>query len=250
MLEVVGVDASYRAVVALSQVSLTVASGEIVALIGANGAGKSTLLNVISGIVRATGGDVRFEGESILRSTPAHIVRRGVVQVPEGRQVFGDLTVLENLEIGAFTCPKADRSEIGRVIYDLFPRLRERSSQLAGYLSGGEQQMLALGRALMARPRLLLLDEPSMGIAPMVVAEMFRVFRQINRELGITILLVEQNARAALKLADRAYLLSSGRIAYQGRASDLLDDAAVSDAFLGRRVSVPANVDTIGNGPQ
>jgi len=234
MLEVRNISASYRAISALDGVSIRVAPGEIVALVGANGAGKSTLLNCISGIVPVCGGEILFECGQIHGRSPTAIVRQGIVQVPEGRQVFANLTVLENLELGAYARRGGDLPGTMATIYGLFPRLQERQTQLAGFLSGGEQQMLAMGRALMAGPRLLLLDEPSMGLAPKVVTEMFRTLRRLNEEFGITILLVEQNARAALNLAHRAYVLTSGSVIQSGSGAALLADPAVRNAFLGQ----------------
>ncbi len=239
MLQVAELGVAYRAITALSGVSLHVAQGEIVALVGANGAGKSSLLNAISGVVPARSGEIRFEGGALHGQTPGAIVRRGVVQVPEGRQVFADLTVLENLELGAYARGlRAARGELAD-IFALFPRLAERRAQLAGYLSGGEQQMLAIGRALMAGPRLLLLDEPSMGLAPLVIGEMFRLLRRLNAERGITMLLVEQNARAALSLSHRGYVLTNGRVTGTGTGAELLADPAVRAAFLGRSARIP-----------
>ena len=239
MLQVTALGVAYRAITALSGVSLHVAQGEIVSLVGANGAGKSSLLNAISGVVPAGSGEIRFEGTALRGQTPGAIVRRGVVQVPEGRQVFADLTVLENLELGAYA--RGLRSARGDLadIFVLFPRLAERRAQLAGYLSGGEQQMLAIGRALMAGPRLLLLDEPSMGLAPLVIGEMFRLLRRLNAERGITMLLVEQNARAALSLSHRGYVLINGCVTGTGTGAELLADPAVRAAFLGRSARLP-----------
>ncbi len=234
MLEVQGISAAYRAIVALREVSISVAKGEIVALVGANGAGKSTLLNTISGIVPVRGGRILFEGQPIQGRSATAIVRLGIVQVPEGRQVFANLTVRENLELGAYVRKGHDPSDDLAMIYGLFPRLQERQTQFAGFLSGGEQQMLALGRALMAGPRLLLLDEPSMGLAPMVLADMFRMLRRLKERFGLTILLVEQNARAALALAHRAYVLTSGCVTQAGTGAELLADPAVRSAFLGQ----------------
>ncbi len=235
MLDVRNVSVSYRAISALEGVSISVAAGEVVALVGANGAGKSSLLNAISGVVPIRAGEISFERERIDGQSPTAIVRRGVVQVPEGRQVFGNLTVAENLELGAYARRSGDVAQTMAMIHTLFPRLEERAGQLAGFLSGGEQQMLALGRALMAGPRLLLLDEPSMGLAPKVVAEMFRLFGRLNREFGFTILLVEQNARAALALAHRAYVLTSGRVVQSGTGAELLAHPSVRAAFLGQQ---------------
>lgn len=239
MLEVSSISVSYRAIVALREVSMQVERSEVVALVGANGAGKSTLLNAISGVVPLRAGSIAFEGAPLRGLSPTAIVRKGVVQVPEGRQVFADLTVRENLDLGAYARKIHDAPRDLAMIYEMFPRLLERSAQLAGFLSGGEQQMLALGRALMAGPRLLLLDEPSMGLAPLVVASMFRLFRRLNEEFGFTILLVEQNARAALALAHRAYVLTSGQVTQAGTGAGLLADPAVRDAFLGQSAPRP-----------
>jgi len=225
--------AGYGAVEALHGVSLRVEPGEIVALLGANGAGKSTTLRAISGLVRPASGSIRL-GETALDLLPPHrIVSLGVVQVPEGRRLFGTLTVRENLDMGAFTRrDTAGIAEARRTVHRLFPVLAGRERQLAGTLSGGEQQMLAIGRALMAGPRLLLLDEPSLGLSPLLVREIFRTLRQVN-EAGVTLLLVEQNARAALALADRAYVLATGSVVLEGPAADLRSDPAVRKAYLG-----------------
>ncbi len=227
------VNVYYGAIWALKGINLTVDEGEIVSLIGANGAGKSTTLRAISGVVRIASGRILFQGEELMK-VPAHrIVRKGIAQVPEGRRVFANLTVLENLEMGAYT--RSDKREVRRnleSVLDRFPRLRERRNQVAGTLSGGEQQMLAIGRALMTRPRLMLLDEPSMGLAPLLVKEIFSIIQEINRE-GTTILLVEQNARMALQVAHRAYVLETGRIVQEGPARDLLDREEVKNAYLG-----------------
>jgi branched-chain amino acid transport system ATP-binding protein len=223
----------YGAIHALKGISIEVDEGEIVTLIGANGAGKSTTLNTICGILHPRQGTIDLDGEPI-HERPAHqIVMRGVAQAPEGRRVFGRLTVTENLEMGAYarTDGKAVRQDIDYV-FQLFPRLGERSKQVAGTLSGGEQQMLSIGRALMARPRLLLLDEPSMGLAPILVETIFETVREINTQ-GTTILLVEQNARMALSLASRGYVLETGEIALANRAEDLLQDDMVRKVYLG-----------------
>ncbi len=233
LLELEDLHVYYGNIHALKGVSLTVEDGEIVALLGANGAGKSTTINTISGLLRPRSGSVRFAGEDLTR-TPAHrIVQRGVVQVPEGRRVFGQLTVLENLEMGAFsrTDPRGVREDLERVFH-LFPRLRERAGQVAGTLSGGEQQMLAIGRALMARPRVLLMDEPSMGLAPLLVEQIFDAIQEINRQ-GTTILLVEQNAYMALQVAQRGYVLQTGQVVLQGTAAALREDPEVKKAYLG-----------------
>ena len=233
-LSVEGISASYGNIAALHEVSLAVPKGEIVALLGANGAGKSTTLNVISGLVRPTHGSVLLEGRPIHRMSADHIVQHGIIQVPEGREIFRDMSVRENLEMGAYT--RKDRAGIARdldAVCDIFPRLRERIAQKAATLSGGEQQMLATARAMMAKPRMILMDEPSMGLAPLVVEQIFATVRTLNREQGITILLVEQNAELALSVSSHAYILENGEIALQGRSADLRNDEAVRRAYLG-----------------
>ena len=236
MLKIRNLYAYYGAAVALSGVTCHVNEGEIVALIGANGAGKTTLLQAVSGLVRRSG-EVSFTGKSLINLAPEAIVGLGVSQVPEGRQLFAPMSVAENLELGAYRrYRKESRSSINgdlEKVFELFPRLKERLAQKAGTLSGGEQQMLAIGRALMARPRLLLLDEPSLGLAPLVVEDIFTAIAGLRRE-GMTILLVEQNARAALKVADRGYVLETGRIILSGAAQDLKEDRQVTRAYLGR----------------
>ncbi|MGE4450430.1 ABC transporter ATP-binding protein [Castellaniella sp.] len=233
-LSIESVSAAYGNISALHDVSLEVPAGGIVALLGANGAGKSTTLNVVSGLVRPTRGTVRFDGEPIHRMAADHIVRRGIIQVPEGREIFRDMSVRENLEMGAYT--RKDRAAVARdldAMCDTFPRLRERIGQKAATLSGGEQQMLATARAMMARPRMILLDEPSMGLAPLVVEQIFETVRTLNREQGITILLVEQNAKLALSVSSHAYILENGEIVLQGASADLRNDEAVQRAYLG-----------------
>jgi branched-chain amino acid transport system ATP-binding protein len=233
VLEVRDLDVYYGAVHALKQVSLHAEAGEIVTLIGANGAGKTTLLRTISGVVPARGGRIVFEGRDITR-VPAHdIVGLGISQAPEGRLVFANLTVEDNLELGAYR--RKDRATVRRdrdEVYRLFPRLLERRRQSAGTLSGGEQQMLAIGRALMSRPRLLLLDEPSLGLAPLLVREIFRTIREINGN-GVTVLLVEQNAHMALSVARRGYVLETGRVRLEDEAAKLLVNDEVKQAYLG-----------------
>ncbi len=234
LLSVQAISASYGNIAALHEVSLDVPQGGIVALLGANGAGKSTTLNVVSGLVRATHGSVRFDGEPIHRLSADHVVRRGIIQVPEGREIFRDMSVRENLEMGAYT--RKDRAAVARdldAMCDIFPRLRERIQQKAATLSGGEQQMLATARAMMARPRMILMDEPSMGLAPLVVEQIFETVRVLNREQGITILLVEQNAKLALSVSSHAYILENGEVVLQGPSADLRNDAAVQRAYLG-----------------
>ncbi len=232
MLELKDIAVSYGMIDALKGVSLCVNRGEIVALIGANGAGKSTTLMAISGVAPVRSGQVLLNGRS-LSSVPIHeIVRLGLCQVPEGRRIFPRMTVRENLEMGAFSRTREEFAEDLERIHVLFPTLLERSSQMGGTLSGGEQQMLAIGRALMSRPSMLLLDEPSLGLAPIIVSRIFRIIREIN-QLGVTILLVEQNAKAALRLAHRAYVLETGRIVMQGAAAVLESDPGIKKAYLG-----------------
>lgn len=223
----------YGSVEVLHGINLHVEEGEIVTILGANGAGKSTTLLTISGLVRPSAGEILFDGKALLRMPSHEVVNLGIAQSPEGRRVFGPMTVLENLRLGAFSV--RDRQASGRTlewIFELFPRLHERRQQMAGTLSGGEQQMLAIGRALMAQPRLLLLDEPSLGLAPLLVRSIFETVRSIN-ERGVTVLIVEQNARAALKLATRGYVLEVGVMVKDGRAADLLADPSVREAYLG-----------------
>ena len=234
MLELRGVNVFYGAVQALREVSLRVDEGEIVTLIGANGAGKSTTLMAISGIVPPRRGEILFAGRTIHGLAPDRIVRLGLSQVPEGRRIFPELTVAENLDMGAFL--RRDRQGIERdrqELYELFPILHQRRLQPGGNLSGGEQQMLAISRALMARPRLLLLDEPSMGLAPLVTRQIFEIITTMTRERSTTVFLVEQNANLALQTADRGYVLENGRIALQGQAQALLNNENVQKAYLG-----------------
>jgi branched-chain amino acid transport system ATP-binding protein len=227
------VSAGYGPVAVLHEVSLRVSEGEMVCLLGANGAGKSTTVRTISGLLRPTAGTITFLGDR-LDGRPAHaVLKRGIAQCPEGRRIFPEMTVQENLEMGAYVRGRAGASpdELARVFLH-FPRLQERAGQLGGTLSGGEQQMLAIARALMSSPRLLLLDEPSLGLAPTMVETVFRVIAEIRRQ-GVTVLMVEQNAALALRMADRAYVMESGRIALEGPARDLLDNADVRRAYLG-----------------
>ena len=233
MLEVKGLEVSYGAIKALKGISFSVEQGEIISLIGSNGAGKTTTLHSLSRIIRKAAGSVLFNGHDISSMSADRIVRLGLVQVPEGRRVFANMSVRENLELGAFTRNDRDaiRQDMDRV-FSLFPRLKERSRQEAATLSGGEQQMLAMGRSLMSRPSLLLLDEPSMGLAPILVDEIFSIIQQINRE-GTTILLVEQNAYKALSIANRAYILETGMVTMEGPAQDLIANDAVKSAYLG-----------------
>jgi len=233
MLEVADISAAYGAVRALDGVTLTVGAGEIVTLIGANGAGKTTLLMTICGKPRATLGTVRLKGEDITALSPHRIAARGVAHAPEGRRIFGRMSVRENLQLGARMAPRDRFAANLDSVLTLFPRLAQRIEQRGGTLSGGEQQMLAIGRALMAEPELLLLDEPSLGLAPMMVRQIFAAIARINRERGTAILLVEQNAHQALALAHRAYVLATGRIVMQGPAAELAADAEVRRAYLG-----------------
>jgi branched-chain amino acid transport system ATP-binding protein len=232
MLEVSALEVRYGRIPALKGIDLAVREGELVALVGANGAGKTTLLRAISGILPASGGSIRFDGDDITRAAPERRVRRGIVQVPEGRQVFGPLAVEDNLRLGAYTRPPDEAANSLEDVYAMFPALRLRRHQSAGTLSGGQQQMLAMGRALMARPRLLLLDEPSMGLAPRLVAEIFAHVAELKR-LRTTIFLVDQNASAALSVADRAYVLETGRLTLAGTGAELLESREVQAAYLG-----------------
>jgi len=233
LLEIENLSVHYGGIEALKSISFKVEAGEIVTLIGANGAGKSTTLKSISGLVNASGGTIRHNGEVISGLDSQKIVERGIVLVPEGRKVFSNLSVLENLKIGAYLrTDKAGIAEDIERMYDLFPRLKERHWQMAGTLSGGEQQMLAVGRALMAKPQILMMDEPSLGLAPLIVRDIFSIIRKIN-EQGTTVLLIEQNANAALKIADRGYVLVTGEVKLSGSGKDLLNDKSVQDAYLG-----------------
>lgn len=233
MLEIKDLHVSYGAVKALQGVSLKVEDGELVTLIGANGAGKTTTLHTISGLLHAVSGSILLDGTD-LQKVPAHqIIGLGMAQVPEGRHVFAQMTVLENLKMGAYIMKNKSKVEENiDWVYTHFPRLKERSSQLAGTLSGGEQQMLATGRALMTNPKILLMDEPSMGLSPLLVSEIFAIIKELQKA-GITILLVEQNAKMALSIADRAYVLENGRITISGSAADMLNDERVKKAYLG-----------------
>jgi branched-chain amino acid transport system ATP-binding protein len=234
MLTIENVDVYYGAIHALTGVSLTVNEGEIVTMIGANGAGKSTTIRTASGLVRPRTGKVTFQGEDITKVSPHKLVERGLCQSPEGRRIFAEMTVRENLELGAYihTRKKAQVSEDMERVFTLFPRLKERISQVGGTLSGGEQQMLAIGRALMSRPRLLMLDEPSLGLAPFLVQQIFQIIRDINAQ-GVTILLVEQNAFQALRVASRGYVLETGRVVLEDKAENLLQNEDVKKAYLG-----------------
>jgi branched-chain amino acid transport system ATP-binding protein len=233
MLQVDNLEVYYGKIYALKGVSLTVNEGELVALIGSNGAGKSTTLRTISGLLRPKQGTITYNGQRIDKIAPHQIVRLGLAHCPEGRHIFGRLTVNENLTLGAVTRTDRTRIENSREeVFDLFPRLKERSSQLASTLSGGEQQMLAIGRALMSQPKLLLLDEPSLGLAPMLVTQIFNIIQSIQQRGG-TILLVEQNARQALQIADRAYVMETGKIILAGSATELQSNPQVEQAYLG-----------------
>lgn len=233
MLEVENLHVHYGAIHALKGISFHLEEGEIVALIGANGAGKSTTLNTISRLNKLTSGDIRYKGQSLAETRPEDIVTQGIIQVPEGRRIFPKMSVVENLEMGAYI--HNDRKQIEEDMEKMFvkfPRLRERRKQLGGTLSGGEQQMLAIARGLMAHPHLLLLDEPSMGLAPIIVEQIFDIIREINQQ-GTSILLVEQNAQMALSIADRGYVFETGKIVLEGEAGKLLDDPMVKEAYLG-----------------
>jgi branched-chain amino acid transport system ATP-binding protein len=243
MLILKNVDIFYGKIHAIKRVSLHVNKGEIVTLIGGNGAGKTTLLRTLSGLIRSSSGSMEFDGSDISKLTPDAIVRSGISHVPEGRLVFNPLNVEDNLLLGAYNWYSLkNRSKIKNdmeMIYSIFPVLKKRRKQLAGTLSGGEQQMLSIGRALMARPRLLLLDEPSMGLAPIIIKEIFRYIVELRDTYGITVLLVEQNARSALRIANTGYVLETGRIILQGPADDLLLNRDVQRAYLGRDVDYP-----------
>ncbi len=234
MLKIENLHVNYGGIQALRGISLEVPDGKIVTLIGANGAGKSTTLRTITGLVKAASGSIKWDDEELLGKSIDKIVTTGIAMSPEGRRVFPDMTVLENLKIGAYL--RKDKAEIEKDlawVYDLFPRLKERSWHLAGTLSGGEQQMLAVGRALMSRPKVLLLDEPSLGLAPLVVQDIFSIIKEINRQ-GVTVLLIEQNANMALKIADLAYVLETGNITLSGTGAELLVNEKVKEAYLGK----------------
>lgn len=234
LLNISNLQVSYGKIQALRGISLHINQGEIVTLVGANGAGKTTLLKTISGLLKPTGGEISYEGKNLTSLKPFERVVAGLCQSPEGRGIFPGMTVYENLEIGKYSRhhAKHEMNEDIEMVYSLFPRLKERSKQAGGTLSGGEQQMLSIGRALMSRPKLLLLDEPSMGLAPMFIAQIFEIITEIKKQ-GVTILLVEQNAAKALKVADRAYVLETGNITKEGAGLDLLNDEAVKRAYLG-----------------
>ena len=235
MLKIEDLYVSYGGIQAIRGIYMEVPDGKIVTLIGANGAGKSSILRTVSGMVKAKSGSVTYQGKELLGLAPNQVIAQGIVHVPEGRKVFPNLTVLENLKIGAYL--RKDTAAIKQDIewvYSLFPRLEERNWQMAGTLSGGEQQMLAVGRALMSRPKLMMMDEPSLGLAPLVVQDIFAIIRKINQE-GVTILLNEQNANMALKVADFAYVIETGRVTKSGTGAELLNDEAVREAYLGKR---------------
>lgn len=233
LLEIKDLEVNYGVIKAIKGVSFDVNEGEIIALIGANGAGKTTILHTITGLIQAKKGSIVFDGKELTKTPPHKIVSMGMAHVPEGRRIFQQLSVLENLKLGAYT--RKDKSEIAstlKMVYERFPRLEERKNQVAGTLSGGEQQMLAMGRALMSKPRIILMDEPSMGLSPLLVSGIFDIIKVIN-ESGTTVLLVEQNAKKALSIADRAYVLETGNITLSGDAKDLINDESVKKAYLG-----------------
>ncbi|MCC8049419.1 MAG: ABC transporter ATP-binding protein [Clostridiales bacterium] len=234
MLEVKDLYVNYGAIEAIKGISFTVNSGEIVTLIGANGAGKTTTLHTISGLVKAKSGSITYDGTDLLKTDPSKMITLGIAHVPEGRHVFPEMTVEENLQMGAYSSKDKDaEAETMKDVFEKFPRLKERRKQLAGTLSGGEQQMLAVGRALMGKPSIMLMDEPSMGLSPLLVKEVFAIIREIH-QAGITVLLNEQNAKMALSIADRAYVLETGTISISGPASELLQDERVKKAYLGQ----------------
>lgn len=233
MLEIKGLEVCYGMIQAIKGISFTVNEGEVIALIGANGAGKTTILHTVTGLLFPKAGSVSFEGKDITKVPPHKIVSLGMAHVPEGRRVFSDLTVYENLKMGAYT--RKNQTEIEQslnMVYDRFPRLKERRKQLAGTLSGGEQQMLAMGRALMSHPKIILMDEPSMGLSPILVNQIFDIIEEVSKG-GTTVLLVEQNAKKALSIADRAYVLETGKIVLEGNAKELMNDDSVKRAYLG-----------------
>ncbi len=233
ILEIRDLIVSYGGIEAVKGISMDVPEGQIITLIGANGAGKSTTLKSISGVVRPKSASIKFNGEEIFGKTPNYIVSKGITLVPEGRRVFDNLTVAENLKIGAYL-RKDNLKDDMDYVYDLFPRLKEREWQMAGTLSGGEQQMLAVGRALMSRPKLIMMDEPSLGLAPLVVKSIFEIIKTINKE-GITVLLIEQNANMALKVADKGYVMETGKIKMEGTGAELLANEEIKEAYLGKQ---------------
>ncbi len=232
-LQISDLSVAYGGIQAVKNISLSVPKGKIVTLIGSNGAGKSTTLRTIAGVVRPKAGSIKFDGQEIVGKTPDSIVSMGITLVPEGRRVFDNLTVLENLKIGAYVHNYKLDDDIA-MVYNLFPRLKEREWQFAGTLSGGEQQMLAVGRALMSRPKLIMMDEPSLGLAPLIVKDIFNIIKTINEE-GITVLLIEQNANMALKIADWGYVMETGVITMQGPGSELLANESIKEAYLGKK---------------
>lgn len=233
MLEIKDLKVSYGMIQAIKGISFEVNKGDVIALIGANGAGKTTILHTITGLLNADSGSVTYEGKDITRMPGHKIVSMGIAHVPEGRRVFANMTVLQNLKLGAYTRKdKAEIAETLEMVYTRFPRLKERKNQLAGTLSGGEQQMLAMGRALMSHPQIILMDEPSMGLSPIFVNEIFDIIEEVSKS-GTTVLLVEQNAKKALSIADRAYVLETGNIVLDGKASELLDNDSIKKAYLG-----------------
>ncbi|MBU4609658.1 ABC transporter ATP-binding protein [Achromobacter sp. GG226] len=232
MLEISGIRAGYGPVAVLHGIDMAIQAGEIVAVLGSNGVGKTTLNNVISGIIKPTAGTIRFEGEDVTGASPAHMVGLGLAHVPEGRKIFPNLSVHENLELGAYRRATANSARNLERMYDTFPRLRERRTQLAGTLSGGEQQMLAIGRGLMSEPRMVILDEPSLGLSPVMVEEMFRLVQKINAE-GLAVLLVEQNVVQSLEVATRTYVLEQGHFVLEGKSADVLKDPNLRKTYLG-----------------
>ena len=233
LLEIKDLEVNYGVIKAIKGVSFDVNEGEIIALIGANGAGKTTILHTITGLIQAKKGSIVFDGKELTKTPPHKIVSMGMAHVPEGRRIFQQLSVIANLTLGAYTRkPTSEIASTLKMVYERFPRLEERKNQVAGTLSGGEQQMLAMGRALMSKPRIILMDEPSMGLSPLLVSEIFDIIKVIN-ESGTTVLLVEQNAKKALSIADRAYVLETGKITLSGDAKDLINDESVKKAYLG-----------------
>lgn len=233
MLEVNEINIFYDKIHTIKDISFHIKKGEIVTFIGANGAGKTTILNSISSLLNVKSGEIVFKGENITNIKSFKLVSKGIAHVPEGRRIFTDLTVLENLEMGAYTRSKEEFKKELENVFDLFPRLKERKNQLSGTMSGGEQQMLAIGRALMSKPELLLLDEPSMGLSPLLVKEIFEIIKRINKEQNVTILLVEQNAKTSLEISDRAYVIELGEIVLSGKSEEIKNDPIIKKAYLG-----------------